>query len=149
MIDVFKMVCAAEKHLRPAFAQVEQIVKRYFVGEVDDTAMTDAAASAMIASLGDPWSYYVSAEEYKAFDERKTNTYVGIGITIQGREDGIGFTIIQVEPDGTAAQAGIMPGDILIEVDGTSMEGVANDVPVNMIRGNPMRPGSFVKRCLV
>ena len=117
-------------------AQLEKIVKYYFVGEADETAMTDAAASAMIASLGDPWSYYVSAEEYKAFDERKTNTYVGIGITIQGREDGIGFTIIQVEPDGTAAQAGIMPGDILIEVDGTSMEGVANDVPVNMIRGN-------------
>ena len=117
-------------------AQVEKTINSYFVGEVDKTAMTDAAASAMVASLGDPWSYYVSAEEYKAFSERKTNTYVGIGIAIVGREDGIGFTIIQVEPDSSAANAGILPGDILIEVDGTSMEGVDSDVPVNLIRGD-------------
>lgn len=117
-------------------AQVEKVINSYFVGEVDKTAMTDAAARAMVASLGDPWSYYVSAEEYKAFNERKTNTYVGIGISIVGREDGIGFTIIQVEPDSSAANAGILPGDILIEVDGTSVEGVDSDVPVNLIRGD-------------
>ena len=117
-------------------AQVEKTINRYFVGEVDKTAMTDAAASAMVSSLGDPWSYYVSAEQYKACSERKTNTYVGIGISIVGREDGIGFTIVQVEPDSSAADAGILPGDILVEVDGTSMEGVDSDVPVSLIRGN-------------
>lgn len=117
-------------------AQLERIIETYFVGQVDETAMSDAAASAMIASLGDRWSYYISASEYEAFNEKKTNSYVGIGITIQGREDGIGFDIIQVEPDGPASQAGILPGDILVEVEGTSMEQVDSDVPVNLIRGN-------------
>lgn len=116
-------------------SQLEGIVKTYFVGDVDDVAMTDAAASAMVASLGDRWSYYISAEEYASFQERKTNSYVGIGITIQAREDGIGFDIIQVEPDGPAYRAGVLPGDILIEVEGTSLENVESDVPVNLIRG--------------
>ena len=116
-------------------SQLEGIVKTYFVGDVDDVAMTDAAASAMINSLGDRWSYYISAEEYASFQERKTNSYVGIGITIQSREDGIGFDIIQVEPDGPAYRAGVLPGDILIEVDGTSLENVDSDVPVTLIRG--------------
>ena len=115
--------------------QLEGIVKTYFVGDVDDVAMTDAAASAMINSLGDRWSYYISAEEYTSFQEKKTNSYVGIGITIQSREDGIGFDIIQVEPDGPAYRAGVLPGDILIEVDGTSLENVDSDVPVTLIRG--------------
>lgn len=115
--------------------QLERIIETYFVGEADDTAMTDAAAAAMIASLGDRWSYYISADEYADFQERKTNSYVGIGITIQGREDGIGFDIIQVEPDGPAGVAGILPGDILVEVEGTSMENVDSDVPVSLIRG--------------
>ena len=115
--------------------QLEGIVKTYFVGDVDDVAMTDAAASAMINSLGDRWSYYISAEEYTSFQEKKTNSYVGIGITIQSREDGIGFDIIQVEPDGPAYRAGVLPGDILIEVDGTSLEKVDSDVPVTLIRG--------------
>ena len=116
-------------------SQLEGIVKTYFVGDVDDVAMTDAAASAMINSLGDRWSYYISAEEYTSFQEKKTNSYVGIGITIQSREDGIGFDIIQVEPDGPAYRAGVLPGDILIEVDGTSLENVDSDVPVTLIRG--------------
>ena len=115
--------------------QLEGIVKTYFVGDVDDVAMTDAAASAMINSLGDRWSYYISAEEYTSFQEKKTNSYVGIGITIQSREDGIGFDIIQVEPDGPAYRAGVLPGDILIEVDGASLENVDSDVPVSLIRG--------------
>lgn len=115
--------------------QLERIVKTYFVGEVDDAAMADMAAEAMISSLGDRWSYYVSADEYTSFNERKTNSYVGIGITIQSREDGIGFDVIQVEPDGPAYRAGMLPGDILIEVEGTSLENVDSEVPVNLIRG--------------
>lgn len=115
--------------------QLERIVESYFVGEADDETMTDAAAAAMIASLGDRWSYYISAQDYAAFQEKKTNSYVGIGITIQSREDGIGFDIIQVEPDGPASQAGILPGDILVEVEGTSMENVSSDVPTGLIRG--------------
>lgn len=115
--------------------QLERIVESYFVGEADDETMTDAAAAAMIASLGDRWSYYISAQDYATFQEKKTNAYVGIGITIQGREDGIGFDIIQVEPDGPASQAGILPGDVLVEVEGTSMENVSSDIPTGLIRG--------------
>ncbi len=122
--------------------QLEHIIETYFVAEADDTAMTDAAAAAMIASLGDRWSYYISSDEYAAFQEKKTNTYVGIGITIQAREDGIGFDIVQVEPDGPASEAGILPGDVLVEVEGTSMKDVDSDVPVNLIRG---RAGTSVQ----
>ena len=118
-------------------AQLEWIIKTHFVGEVDETAMGDAAASAMIGALGDRWSYYISAEDYEAFQEKKTNSYVGIGITIQQREDKTGFDILKVEPDGPAERAGIQAGDILVEVEGTSMADVNSDVPSSMIRGIP------------
>lgn len=123
-------------------AQLERVINTYFIGEVDETAMSDAAASAMIASLGDRWSYYISAQDYEAFNEKKTNSYVGIGITIQARQDGIGFDIIQVEPDGPASRAGILPGDILVAVEDTAMEGVDSEVPVSLIRGNA---GTYVQ----
>ena len=116
-------------------AQLEQIIETYFVGETDDAAMTDAAAAAMVGSLGDRWSYYISAQEYADYQERKTNSYVGIGITIQKNPDGLGFDIVQVEPDMPASKAGILPGDILIELEGQSMANVDNDVPINLIRG--------------
>ena len=123
-------------------AQLEQIIETYFVGETDDAAMTDAAAAAMVGSLGDRWSYYISAQEYADYQERKTNSYVGIGISIQKNPDGLGFDIVQVEPDAPASKAGILPGDILIEVEGQSMANVDSDVPIDLIRG---RSGTQVR----
>lgn len=116
-------------------AQLEWILKTHFVGEVDATAIGDAAADAMIEALGDRWSYYISAEEYESYQERKNNSYVGIGITIQQREDGTGFDILKVEAGGPADKAGILAGDILVAVDGTSMEGAESDLPSSLIRG--------------
>lgn len=110
-------------------------IDRKFIGEVDNTAMEDAAAEAMIASLGDRWSYYISAEEYAAHLERQSNSYVGIGVTIQGRQDGLGFDIIAVTPDGPAEEAGIMPGDILTHADGTSLAGLTTTDVRNLIMG--------------
>ena len=58
-------------------------ITHQFIGQADKTAMEDAAAEAMIAALGDRWSYYISAEEYAAHLDRQSNEYVGIGVTIQ------------------------------------------------------------------
>lgn len=110
-------------------------IDRKFIGEVDNTAMEDAAAEAMIASLGDRWSYYISAEEYAAHLERQSNSYVGIGVTIQGRQDSLGFDIIAVTPDGPAEEAGILPGDILTHADGTSLAGLTTTDVRNLIMG--------------
>ena len=76
---------------------LERVIRQRFVGTMDETAMEDAAAVAMVASLGDRWSYYISAEEYASYEERKTNSYVGIGISISKREDGTGCDIVAVE----------------------------------------------------
>ena len=44
-------------------ADMEQLIETYFIGEVDHTAMEDAAATAMVESLGDKWSYYMPAQQ--------------------------------------------------------------------------------------
>ena len=94
--------------------QLENILQLMYIGEMDVDKVEDAAADAMVQAIGDRWSYYMTAEEYGSYKEMKTNSYVGIGITISPREDGTGFDIIQVEPTGSAVEAGILPGDILV-----------------------------------
>lgn len=94
-------------------------IDKKFIGDSDSTAMQDAAAEAMIASLGDRWSYYISAQEYADHLDRQSNSYVGIGVTIQGRQDKRGFDIVAVTSGGPAEEAGIRAGDILTHADGT------------------------------
>lgn len=115
--------------------ELERVIRSRFVGEVDTVAMEDAAAEAMVKSLGDRWSYYISAEDYAAYSDRKTNTYVGIGITIIKREDGAGYDILAVQKDGSAEKAGVLPGDILIEAEGQSLVGMESVDPVTIIKG--------------
>lgn len=118
-------------------AQLERVLKNNFVGDVNQTAMADAAANAMVSALGDRWSYYISADEMAAFKQRKTNTHGAIGITIAKREDGRGFDILTVEPDGAAGKAGVLPGDILIEAEGQSVVDMDSNELVQIIKGTP------------
>ncbi len=97
--------------------------------------MNDAAAKAMISALGDRWSYYISAEDYAAHLENKNNAYVGIGVTIEKKQDGMGFDILEVTPGGSAQDSGIQPGDILVAVDGESATEMSADALKNLIRG--------------
>ena len=115
--------------------KLQNIIDRCYIGQADMTAVEDTAAAAMISALGDRWSYYVPASAYQSYQEGKTNSYVGIGITVLQREDGTGFDILQVEPGGSAQEAGILPGDILIEAEGQSLAGADSDMPGQLIKG--------------
>ncbi len=117
--------------------QLERLLETRFVGEADSVAMEDAAAAAMVESLGDRWSYYIPAEAYESYQENKTNSYVGVGITIVACDDGSGFAITRVEPGSSAQEAGLQPGDILVEAAGQDLAGMDINVPGTYIKGEP------------
>lgn len=131
--------------LGAASAEVEQnagkleellnLIDTAHVADGDLTVMTDAAASAMLAASGDPWSYYISADEMESHNAQMENAYVGIGVTISTADTSKGFLIERVEPNGSAQKAGILPGDILIEAQGQSLIGMDTQTPGSLIRG--------------
>lgn len=115
--------------------QLEDLILDKFIGEADQAAMEDAAAEAMVGALGDRWSYYLSAEEYQDYQEQMANAYVGIGVTIQQREDGKGLNVVAVTAGGSAEEAGVLAGDVIIGVDGLSIADMSTTEVKNLIRG--------------
>ena len=115
--------------------QLEQLITQCFIGEADTKVMEDYAASAMVSSLGDRWSYYVTAEDYDTLLEQQENAYVGIGITIIADEEEVGFRIMAVQENGTAREAGLQVDDRIISADGQSMEGLTVEELRNIVRG--------------
>lgn len=115
--------------------QLSGLIQERFIGEVDVTAMEDAAADAMVDALGDRWSHYISAADYGAYQNQMANSYVGIGITITVREDGTGYDITKVSSGSPADAEGILAGDILIGAAGQRFEKVTDTQQANAVRG--------------
>lgn len=122
--------------------QLESLIEEKFIGEVDETAITDAAAEAMVDALGDRWSYYMSATDYKAYQEQMANAYVGVGITIQVMEDESGFLIIQVTEGGPAEEAGLLAGDVVVGVSGERVAGWTTSEVRDVVKG---KEGTYVE----
>ena len=112
---------AAEKLPNSKLERLADVIDRQFVGAADETRIQDAAAEAMIAALDDRWSDYISAADYAEHLERQNNAYVGIGVTVQKRQDDLGFNVVAVAAGGPAEEAGILAGDILTHADGVAL----------------------------
>ena len=121
--------------------QLSRLIEERFIGEADMTLAEDAAAAAMVDSLGDKWSYYLTAEEYVAHMEQMNNAYVGIGITIAETEDGSAVEVLKVEPNGPAEEAGVQVGDLIAGVEGRDLAEMTITEMRNLVRGTE---GTFV-----
>lgn len=116
-------------------AELEQLITERFIGEAEETKLLDAAADAMVTATGDRWSYYIPAAEFQAYMEQMNNSYVGIGVTISGTVGTQGVEILKVDPTGGAAEAGLLPGDIMVTVNGQSVVENGIDQSKELIRG--------------
>jgi carboxyl-terminal processing protease len=115
--------------------ELEAILDYYFIDEIDQAKIEDAAASAMVDALGDRWSYYMTADQYLSYQDVMANSYVGVGITVSAREDNAGIDVIDVIANGPAAEAGLLVGDVLVAVDGTDIIGKDINAVSTLIRG--------------
>lgn len=132
---VVTLSLAAPKAGTSKLDQLESLILERFIGDSDRVAMEDAAAEAMVDSLGDRWSYYIPAEEYEAYQEQVANAFVGVGITIQLTEESQGLLVVDVTRGGPAEEAGILVGDTLVAVEQTRITGMSTTEVRNLVRG--------------
>lgn len=114
---------------------VADIVDKYFVGDYTEQEAIEGALAGYVDGLGDRWSAYYTAEQTARIAEDESNTYSGIGVTYS-TEEATKYEITGVTPGGPADQAGILPGDRLLEVEGVSVEELESaDQLSQMVRG--------------
>lgn len=114
--------------------ELSEMIQERFIGEEDVTKMEDAAAAAMVDALGDEWSYYIPASEYANYLDQMSNSYVGVGITIELREDGY-LNLVDVVEDGPADRAGLRRDDVLIRVEDQDCAQIGLEQTRNLVRG--------------
>ena len=103
----------------------------FFEGESQE--LIDGAIIGMIGALNDQHSTYFTMNDYEEFVGRLGETYYGIGSEVTSIN---GYTIIVAPfPNSPAENAGLLPNDTIIEVDGENVVGENLQTVVNKIKG--------------
>lgn len=121
---------------------VRNDVERDYYKEVDRDKLFEGALKGMVASLEDPYSYYMTEEELEDFNLATSGTYQGIGVSIERSEDNQ-IMIFQVFKNSPAMEAGLLPGDKIIEVDGKEVDWSMYEEAIAMMKTG--EPGSTVE----
>ncbi len=121
---------------------IKSAVSQRFVDGPDEEAMQLGAIRGMLEALNDPYTEYVPPSGIREFNKDLTGDFVGIGVQI-GTRDGW-LTVITPLEDTPAFQAGIMPDDRIVEIEGTSTFGKTGDECVDLLTGEPGKPVSIV-----
>ena len=116
------------------YIEIKDVVDHYYIDPVDRASMADAAAASMVAGLRDSWSYFMTADEYKAYQLSTANDYTDIGFSIVKDNDTGGFHVISVYPSSPAAVSGLGTGMIITAVDGKDVSGYTPDEVRTLIR---------------
>jgi len=118
---------------------IEELQGRYYK-PVDVDKLSQAGVRGSLKSLNDPYTVYLSPQETKAFEEKQSGQYSGIGAALEKGKQGL--VITSVFAGSPAAKAGLKPGDIIVTVDGQPTADAAIESSIARIKG---KEGTHVK----
>ncbi len=114
---------------------LDKIFGQHALNGTDRDALTDALLDAYAANIGDHYAAHYTNEEYLAVLNKLSGRFVGVGVTVTPAEQGIGLHVISVYKDSSAAEEGLLAGDLITAVDGTSLQGLAAEQAAALMRG--------------
>ncbi len=133
------IIVAPAKNLSSVFDQLDllvdvrhEIVSEY-VEQPDARKMTEAAVRAMVDSLEDPYTVFFDPSELERFDRGVRGTFSGIGAEVDLFQDRL--RIVSPMEDSPAYKAGILPGDVVLEIDGVSTLGLKLNECIQKLTG--------------
>lgn len=117
-------------------AFLQKLIDNYYLDDTKDVSFEDGIYKGFIASLGDPYSTYYTADEYSALMESSSGVYCGIGAVVsQDAKTGV-ITIVKPYKGSPAFKAGIKPGDVIYKVNGEDVTGSDLAEVVSHMKGN-------------
>ncbi|PLT28738.1 peptidase S41 [Peribacillus deserti] len=141
-ITLLALTFGDEKQVQPISRERQEFEKLYstydtlnkdYYTDIDQDKIIDGAIKGMITSLDDPYTDYMDEKQAESFHENISSSFEGIGAEVQQKDNQI--TIVSPIKGSPAERAGLKPRDVVLSVDGKSLEGMSANEAVLLIRG--------------
>lgn len=151
---------ASKSRYANMFAEAMRVVETESLKVVPREQLFTSAMDGMLSEL-DRHSIYISGNAYQRFDESLRQQFGGVGIYVDSEPDNSALVILASSPDTPAAEAGLISGDRIVEINGESTKGlvtsegikklkgpIGESVSLSILRGNDTFPVDLVRRTI-
>ncbi len=114
------------------FGEVLDKINKEYVEEVNQSDAMDAAINGVLQSL-DPYSAYMSPENFKEMETETSGKFGGLGIEV-GMEFGV-VKVITPMDGSPASREGVKAGDYIVKINGIQVQGKTLSEAVELMRG--------------
>ncbi len=126
---------ASNTDITSTLNRYKKIIDQYFLGEIDEEKLKEGAIKGYVEGLDDPYTEYISKEDMKDYLEDTMGNFVGIGIYMVKNTDNNKVQVLAPIKNSPAEKAGILPGDLILTVDGITYTGDDMSVVSTKIKG--------------
>lgn len=135
--DRFIVLNSSNKNskIETSLESIQAIIDKYYLGEQDENKLIEGAIEGYVQALGDEYTEYITADEMKEYQEQILGNFVGIGIYMISNEEHDLIQVLSPIKDSPAYEAGILPGDLIVSVDGVEYKATDMTVAANKIKG--------------
>lgn len=115
--------------------QYHELLEEQFLGEIDEEKLKEGAIKGYIEALDDKYTEYISKEDMEDYMDETLGNFVGIGVYITKDSDTNKIMILAPIEGGPAEEAGILPGDLIVSIDGVEYSADDMTTASNKIKG--------------
>ena len=126
---------AVSQETKEKLSGIQVLIQKEYIGEVDEDALQTGICQGYVGALGDPYSAYYDEEQTSALMETTQGEYGGIGVVLTQNLDTGVTTASSVYEDSPAMKAGMKDGDIIYQVEGRDVSGMALEEISGSIKG--------------
>jgi carboxyl-terminal processing protease len=126
-----------QEYVDPTFNHVDWQQVRQSLLSQSYSSREDAytALREALKQLHDPYTRFMDPKEFQAFENETNGELVGVGMQLSVNPQTKALMVVQPFENSPAAQAGIQPGDRILQIDGRSTQGMNVQMAANLIRG--------------
>lgn len=114
---------------------IQRFLEKYYYEDIDTEQLAEGLYYGMVASVGDVYTSYYTAEEYETLQKSNNGEYCGIGVVVRQDAETGKIAVNEVYSKSPAMEAGIEVGDVITSVNGESIDGMSTSDLVSMIGG--------------